>query len=87
MAMVFTPHDAFVMLKDFMGSPEHRIFWAEGLHRRDDQDYAIVENVRHGFPEYVVAVAYKRPAYDALWRLIMWNNWRLDAMKKEDSRA
>ena len=85
--MFFFPHDAFAHLRPFMKDLDYRIYWAEGLHRDDEQDYAIVENVRRGFPEYVIAVAYVRPGYDALWRLITWNNWRLDALKKEDSRA
>lgn len=83
MSLVFTPHDAFVLLKDFMDSPEHRIFWAEGLHAGDDQDYAGVMNVRRGFPEYVVAVQFLPPAYDALWRLIFWNNERLNVLKED----
>ena len=85
MSLVFTPHDAFVMLKDSMTSPEHRIFWAEGLHVHDDQDYAVVVNVRRGFPEYVVAIQFLQPAYDALWRLVFWNNRRLDSMSAKEN--
>lgn len=85
MSLVFTPHDAFVMLKDIMNSPDHRIYWAEGLHVHDDQDYAVVFNVLRGFPEYVVCVEFMQPAYDAFWRLVFWNNRRLDSMSAKEN--
>ena len=80
--LVLDTRETFDLVKEFMADPDYRIYWAEGLHRDDDQDYAVVFDERHGCPEYVVAMDYDRFEYEAFWRLVRWNNWRLDALKE-----
>ena len=75
------PHEAFAELRELMEDPEYRLYWADDYDRHENQDYIVVFNVADGEVRWVVPVAYYQPEYDAFWRLVRWNNRRLDLGK------
>lgn len=77
-AVSYTPREAFDMLRDYMADPDYRVYYADALDRHDDQDFAVLFNVPDGEIRSVVTVDYDRRSYDAFWRLVRWNNARLD---------
>ena len=82
-AVSYTPHEAFDLLRDWMEDEDYRVYWADALDRHDEQDFAIVFDVPNGEVRHVVPVDYFgcERAYAAFWRLVRWNNRRLDLGK------
>ena len=79
-AVSYAPREAFDLLRDWMEDEGYRVYWADSLDRHDEQDFAIVFDVPNGEVRHVVPVEYygHERAYAAFWRLVRWNNSRLD---------
>lgn len=77
-ATSYTAREAFDLLRDYMQDPDYRVYYADALDRHDDQDFAVLFNVPDGAICSVVPVDCDRRPYDAFWRLVRWNNSRLD---------
>lgn len=78
---VRAPHEAFAELRPLMADPDYRIYWADDLDcGLEEQDYCVVYVVPDGEVRHVVPVEYygHERAYSAFWRLVRWNNSRLD---------
>lgn len=80
-ATSYTAREAFDMLRDYMADPDYRVYYADALDRHDDQDFAVLFSVADGAICSVVPLDYCQPEYDAFWRLVRWNNHRLDLGK------
>ncbi len=77
-ATSYSVREAFDLLRDYMQDPDYRVYYADALDRHDDQDFAVLFSVADGAICSVVPVDYDRRSYDAFWRLVRWNNARLD---------
>ena len=79
-AVSYTPREAFGLLRDWMEDGGYRVYWADALDRHDDQDFAVLYGVADGEIRSVVPVEYYgcERSYSAFWRLVRWNNARLD---------
>ena len=80
-AVSYTPREAFDLLRDWMEDDGYRVYWADALDRRDEQDFAVLFSVADGAICSVVPIDYDSRPYDAFWRLVRWNNRRLDLGK------
>lgn len=77
-AITYTPREAFDLLRDYMADPDYRVYYADALDRHDDQDFAVLFSAADGAICSVVPIDYDSRPYDAFWRLVRWNNSRLD---------
>jgi len=79
-AVSYTPREAFDLLRGILEDPDYRIYHADGYDRHEEQDYCVLFCVPNGEVRHVVPVEYygHERAYSAFWRLVRWNNLRLD---------
>ena len=79
-AVSYTPREAFGLLRDYMEDEDCRVYHADALDRYDEQDFCVVFSVPDGEVRHVVPVEFygHERAYSAFWRLVRWNNSRLD---------
>lgn len=79
-AVSYTPREAFGLLRGCLSDPDYRVYWADSADRQVEQDFAIVFDVPDGEVRRAVPIEYygHERSYSAFWRLVRWNNRRLD---------
>lgn len=82
-AVSYAPREAFGLLRGCMEDEGCRVYWADSADRHVEQDFAIVFSVPDGEVRHAVPIEYYgcERAYAAFWRLVRWNNRRLDLGK------